>query len=311
MPFWRGTWLLGACAMVVVAGCGGHGGSGPDFNPPAGGSLQDRRPFRAITGISMGAYGAMNIGTKHADLFSTIAALGGPLDMRQLLRDVVDDNLEVKAQMAIPRNVGDDFTYDHQAPYPGRDTRLSMNKDLVIAFGNPVLHHPDPSRQYLAMDSEPARLLVDDAFESPFGPYPHFRTVAHALFLELEGDAVPKVVADIFLVDQDLMHRSAGPGAAEVRLDAATVQVVSDVLLRPLLFDEVSIDRPDGFELFVRAKREHHAVRLDALVLAAAQVALRIAALIDQPASQAVARSAALAKPEFDETALAGKDLGR
>ena len=112
----------------------------------------------------MGAFGAMNLGTKHADLFSTIAALGGPVDMRQLLRDLVDDNLEVKSQTTIPLNVGDDFTFDHQEPYPGRNTRLSMIKDLVIAFGNPFLHHPDPSRQYLAMDSEPARLLRDDVF---------------------------------------------------------------------------------------------------------------------------------------------------
>jgi hypothetical protein len=114
----------------------------------------------------MGAYGAMNIGTKHADLFGTIAALGGPVDMRQLLRDMVNDNLEVKPQTIIPLNVGDDFTFDHQAPYPGRDTRLSMIKDLVIAFGNPFLHHPDPLRQYLAMDSEPAHILRDDAFGS-------------------------------------------------------------------------------------------------------------------------------------------------
>jgi hypothetical protein len=114
----------------------------------------------------MGAFGAMNLGTKHADLFGTIAALGGPVDMRQLLRDMVNDNLEVKSQTSIPLNVGDDFTFDHQEPYPGRNTRLSMIKDLVIAFGNPFLHHPDPSRQYLAMDSEPAHLLRDDAFGS-------------------------------------------------------------------------------------------------------------------------------------------------
>jgi hypothetical protein len=90
--------------------------------------------------------------------------------MRQLLRDVVDENLEVKPQAAIPRNVGDDFTYDLQPPYPGRDTRLAMSKDLMIAFGNPVLHHPDPLRQYLAMDSEPARLLRGDAFGSFVAP---------------------------------------------------------------------------------------------------------------------------------------------
>jgi pimeloyl-ACP methyl ester carboxylesterase len=181
--------------MVVFAACGGHGGSGPsiptstrtNFTPtptnaplpsgaptntsgptqtPTPDSLQARRQFRALTGVSMGAYGAMNIGTKHADLFGTIAALGGPVDMRQLLRDMVNDNLEVKPQAVIPLNVGDDFTFDHQEPYPGRDTRLSMIKDLVIAFGNPFLHHPDPSRQYLAMDSEPAHILRDDVFGS-------------------------------------------------------------------------------------------------------------------------------------------------
>lgn len=161
---WRGTWLIGASAMAVFAACGGHGGSGPDTTPPPSSTLQAHRQFRAVAGISMGAFGAMNIGTKHSDLFSTIAALGGPVDMRQLLRDMVEDNLEVKSQATVPLNVGDDFTYDHQAPYPGRDTRLSMIKDLVIAFGNPFLHHPDSSRQYLAMDSEPARLLNDDAF---------------------------------------------------------------------------------------------------------------------------------------------------
>lgn len=150
-------------AMVVLAACGGHGGSDSDTTAPIT-SLQEHRQFRAITGVSMGAYGAMNIGTKHDDLFSTIAALGGPVDMRQLLRDMVNDNLEVKSQTIIPHDVGDDFTFDHQAPYPGRDTRLSMIKDLGISFGNPFLHHPDPAQQYLAMDSEPAHLLQDDVF---------------------------------------------------------------------------------------------------------------------------------------------------
>ena len=156
----RSMRLTGACALAVLSACGGHGGSGPDTTPTTGGSRQ----FRAVAGVSMGAYGAMNIGTKHSDLFGTIAALGGPVDMRQLLRDMVNDNLEVKSQTITPSDVGDDFTFDHQAPYPGRDTRLSMIKDLVIAFGNPFLHHPDPSQQYLAMDSEPARLLRDDVF---------------------------------------------------------------------------------------------------------------------------------------------------
>ena len=88
-------WSLGVLllATVMCAACGGHGGSGPSTPPTTGGSRQ----FRAIAGVSMGAYGAMNLGTKHADQFGTIAALGGPVDMRQLLRDMVNDNLEVKS----------------------------------------------------------------------------------------------------------------------------------------------------------------------------------------------------------------------
>lgn len=158
----RPLWPL--CLVVVALGCGGHGGSGPETTPATSAPLQANRQFRAITGISMGAYGAMNIGTKRSDLFATIAALGGPVDMRQMLRDMVHDNLEVSPQTTIPRNVGDDFTFDHQAPYPGRDIRLAMIKDLVIAFGNPFLHHADLSRQYLASDSEPAQLRRDDEF---------------------------------------------------------------------------------------------------------------------------------------------------
>src|ERR1700687_2843156 len=120
--FWRrrGTWLGGMWALAVLAACGGHGGSGPNTTPTSS-SLQAHREVRAAHVISLGAYGAMNIGPKHADLFSTIAALGGPVDMRQLLQDMVNDNLEVKSQTTIPLNVGDDFTFDHQAPYPGRD----------------------------------------------------------------------------------------------------------------------------------------------------------------------------------------------
>jgi hypothetical protein len=159
----RKTTLL--LILVVAAGCGGHGGSGPDNSPAIPPSApQAYREFRAIAGVSMGAYGAMNLGTKHSDLFATIASLGGPVDMRQMLHDIVTNGLEVKAQTAIPTNVGDDFTYDHQPPYPGRNTVLSQLKDLVIAFGNPWLHHPDASRQYLASDSEPAAILQDDAF---------------------------------------------------------------------------------------------------------------------------------------------------
>ena len=151
---------------MLLAACNGSGSGSSHFEPTPGPppAPQASRQFRAIAGVSMGAYGAMNLGTKHTDLFSTIASLGGPVDMTQLLHDSVTDNLEVKPQTQIPHQIGDDFTYDHLAPYPDRDTRVTMFQDLSIAFGNPFLHHPDPDRQYLASDSEPAQIRQDDRF---------------------------------------------------------------------------------------------------------------------------------------------------
>jgi enterochelin esterase-like enzyme len=162
----RGAAFVSTLVLLAACGGGGGGGGGSDNQtgpPPA---LTDSRTYRAIAGVSMGGYGALNLGTKHRDLFGTIGSLGGPVDLQQLLRDSITDNLEVKAQTAIPRDVGEDFTFDHLPPYPDRDSRISQLQDLVIAFGNPFLHHPDPARQYLASDSEPAALLRDDQFDN-------------------------------------------------------------------------------------------------------------------------------------------------
>jgi hypothetical protein len=83
--------------------------------------------FRAISGISMGGYGAMNIGLSHPGFFNTIASLGGPLDMAYLFKYIDVDQLG---------------NYDNLPPYPGRDTRVKMLQDLSISFGNPVFFNP-------------------------------------------------------------------------------------------------------------------------------------------------------------------------
>ena len=83
--------------------------------------------FRAITGVSMGGYGAMNTGLTHPDTFKTVACLGGPLDMAYLLKFIEVDLL------------GD---YDNPNIYPNRDTALNLLKDLTISFGNPVYYNP-------------------------------------------------------------------------------------------------------------------------------------------------------------------------
>src|SRR5581483_1284610 len=65
-----GTVSPAIVAIALLAACGGGGGGnadgseGPKVPPPA---PQENAPFRAIAGISMGAYGALNLGTKHPD----------------------------------------------------------------------------------------------------------------------------------------------------------------------------------------------------------------------------------------------------
>ena len=83
--------------------------------------------FRAIGGVSMGAYGAMNIGLGRPDFFNTIASLGGPLDMAYMLKFIEVDMLG---------------NYDNPSIYPNRDTVIDMLQDLTISFGNPVYYNP-------------------------------------------------------------------------------------------------------------------------------------------------------------------------
>lgn len=156
---------LGVLLALASAACSGSDDGADEELGPAP-PLEASRQFRALAGVSMGGYGAMNLATKRSDLFGVIASLGGPVDMKLLLRDMIADNLEVKPQTDLPADIGDDFTFDHLAPYPDRDTRITMVQDLVIAFGNPFLHHPDGSGRYLASDSQPAMLLQDDLFGS-------------------------------------------------------------------------------------------------------------------------------------------------
>src|SRR3546814_5255624 len=70
------------------------------------------------------------------------------------------------------------------------------------------------------------------------------------------------------------MHGAARPGSAKVGDDAAGVQEVRDFPLRSALLDEGAIDPPDRLRLLGRAGHKHHAVGLDALVLASCELAL-------------------------------------
>jgi hypothetical protein len=120
---------------------------------PGNGSPQ----FRAIGGVSMGAYGAMNIGLGRPGFFNTIASLGGPLDMAYLLKFIEVDMLG---------------NYDNPSPYPNRDTLIDMLKDLTISFGNPVYYNPLSTYYPPGITAQNARVPTTlSNFKDDLNPY--------------------------------------------------------------------------------------------------------------------------------------------
>ena len=230
--------LVAAGVAGLLACGGGGGGDGPSGPAPA---PQENPEFRAIAGVSMGAYGALNVGTKHRDVFGTVAALGGPVDLGQLLADLRNDFLEVKPVTGRPARVGDDYTFDHLPPYPGRDQQIALVRDLFIAFGNPFLHHPDASRAFFAADSEPATIRRDDAY-GMLSPPEDFRGLvdggdANDDGLRQVGEA-PTLPTDVLLLAQGTLGQIAGVepqtvlgGRALADLDGDGVYDVGDGLV--------------------------------------------------------------------------------
>lgn len=149
--------------LFLGVGCSGSGDDddGVVINPPDE-DPSGTRESRAIAGVSMGGYGALNLGTKHVDRFGAIGSLGGPVDLGAVLEDLEFQNFEVKPMSGIPSGVDGDYTFDLLPRYPDRDTRIEFFRDVFLAFGNPVLHHRDAARAYLASDSEPAQVRLDD-----------------------------------------------------------------------------------------------------------------------------------------------------
>ncbi len=113
--------------------------------------------FRAIAGVSMGGYGAMNTGLSHPDSFKTLACLGGPLDMAYLLKFIEVDLLG---------------NYDSPDIYPSRGTALNLLKDLTISFGNPVYYNPESIYYPPGITSGNARVptTLQNFFDGSFNP---------------------------------------------------------------------------------------------------------------------------------------------
>lgn len=153
--------------------------------------------------------------------------------------------------------------------------------------------HPAKSLQHIVI-GELARALLDDDLrrieeqsvhrsgEGSISPDPFITRILAPSLMQLDRDTVPDVVADLFLVDQNLMDCAARPGASDIIEDAALIQVTRDGVLVAAVLHEAAIDPADGLHLVYGTQRQHNAVGLNALVLTPAQFALRHPAAVDQ-----------------------------
>ena len=153
---------------------------------------------------------------------------------------------------------------------------------------------------------------LDDGCERAAGPDPHVGRVRDALLLQLEGDPVVDVVADVFLVGQNLVDGAARPGPPEIG-QRCLVRSATAAISRS--------DRPSSTNSrYIRRTvsissggpgHQDDPVGLQALLLAARELALRLPLLVDQLPPQAEAGRAALPEAELDQPALPCEDLGR
>src|SRR3984893_8321391 len=140
---------------------------------------------------------------------------------------------------------------------------------------------------------------------------PHVGAVADAFPLELGGTAIPDIVADVFLVDEDLVDAPACPRSSEIGTIAAIIENGRDLTLGFSVCHEQSIHPADRVHLIRRAGHQDHSVSLDAFVLTSRELAFGGAGLVNQAAAQPVSRRSALTKTKFNQAALARENLYR
>ena len=181
MRKWVWAALYGAmCSSLVGSmGCGKSPTPLPDGGSEVDAGPEDAGPplattYRIISGVSMGAIGASTMGLHHPELFDGVAALGGPLDARYLLRVIEKFHLggfctlaELETQLARdPAGLNDPsvMTCMHQVQgtvatehtqsfshwrftssggHFTRSSYLDLFADLSLSFGNPVSYNPD------------------------------------------------------------------------------------------------------------------------------------------------------------------------
>ena len=150
----------------------------------------------------------------------------------------------------------------------------------------------------------------NDGFECAFFLDPHVGRVFDAQLLELERNPVVDVVADVLLVRQHLVHRSAGPLAVEVSTHRHTIQACGDLGLDQAVINEPAVHEIDGADFIFWPGHENDAVGLQAFVLTPSQLSFDGAVLVNEHTAQSIPSRSTLAVAELNQSALPGEHLG-
>ncbi|MNE29850.1 hypothetical protein D3C80_1233450 [compost metagenome] len=126
------------------------------------------------------------------------------------------------------------------------------------------------------------KIRIDDGFEGPVLAHPHVRRVDHTFGLQFEGPPIIDVVTDILLIGQNLVDRGACPRSTKIRRDAFGVQQGGDLAFGPSLQHEEPVKAANDLNLRWRPWCQNYAIRLQALLFAARQLAFGPTALIHQ-----------------------------
>ena len=150
---------------------------------------------------------------------------------------------------------------------------------------------------------------IDDGLIGALGADPHLPWVLDAPLLQLEGDFGEDVVADVFLVGEDLVDGGASPWPTKIRSMSLGIELFRDLALRPVLIDEHMVHRLHNPLFLFGTRHQNDPVGLKAFLFATRELTLRPAVLVDEDAAKTVSSGTALPEAQFDEAALAGEDL--
>ena len=157
----------------------------------------------------------------------------------------------------------------------------------------------------------PEQFRFDHALKCVVSPNPFIGWIVDVLLFQFARRPVIDVVADVFFVGEDLMHRAPVPFPPEVGFHALRVEAGGNLGFDFPATDEHLEDPLDDFDLVFRPAHQHDAVSLDAFVFPHLEQCFALAALVNQHPPQAESGRPALLVAELNQPARALEYLGR